>query len=98
MFVDNPKLVSEPDIKEAFKKADIPIDKIVKSKLGGYYVYTPFCAEDSYIKYTVVERGADFVKKLREKIKVNRCFVDDENLLYMAVAEAKNRKKYQEKV
>jgi len=27
----------------------------VKSKLGGYYVYTPFVTDNSYIEYTAIE-------------------------------------------
>ena len=93
-LVDEAKQVNEEEIRNAFKKANLPIDKIAKSKLGGFYVYTPFAPSDSYIKYTTVERGEGYVKKLRERIKVNRCFIDDENLLEMAIVEAKTRQKY----
>jgi hypothetical protein len=94
MTYKEPKEVNEQDIKKAFEKAEIPIDKIVKSKFGGYYVYTPYGMSDSYIKYIIVERGEGFVKKLREKIPVKRCFIDNQDLLEMSIAEAITRKKY----
>jgi hypothetical protein len=86
-----PKEVNAEEIKTAFNKAGIPFTKIVKSKLGGYYVYTPYGMADSYMKYTIVERGEGFVKKLRERISVNRCFIDNQDLLEMSIAEARAR-------
>lgn len=87
-------MITEKDIISAFKTADIPFDKIVKSKLGGFYVYTPYGMEDSYFKYTKVEEGYGWVKKLKEKVVVKRCFIDDEDMLNMSIAECKTRKKY----
>ena len=87
-----PKEVNGEEIKLAFQKAEIPFDKIVKSKLGGYYVYTPYGMLDSYIKYSVVEKGEGYVKKLRERIEVRRCFIDNQDLLEMSIAEAKARR------
>lgn len=87
-----PKEVNGEEIKLAFQKAEIPFDKIVKSKLGGYYVYTPYGMRDSYIKYSVVEQGEGYVKKLRERIEVRRCFIDNQDLLEMSIAEAKARR------
>ena len=89
-----PKSVNEEEIRQAFNQASIPFDKIIKSKLGGYYVYTPYGMKDSYVKYTVVERGEGYVKKARERIPVARCFIDNVDMLEMAIAEAKTRKKY----
>jgi hypothetical protein len=89
-----PKEVNAEDIRLAFQAAEIPFDKIVKSKLGGYYVYTPYGMQDSYMKYTIVERGEGFVKKLRERVAIRRCFIDNQDLLEMNIAEAKARKKY----
>ena len=86
-----PKQVNKEDIIKAFKEASIPFDKIVKSNLGGYYVYTPHGMADSYLKYTVIERGEGFVKKSRERIPVRRCFIDNQDLLDMSIAEAKAR-------
>lgn len=86
-----PKEVTQEDILKAFKEANIPFDKIVKSKLGGFYVYTPYEMADSYMKYTIVERGEGYVKKLRERIDVRRCFIDNQDLLDMSIAEAKTR-------
>lgn len=89
-----PKAVNDQDIKEAFNKAGIPFDRIVKSKLGGYYVYTPYGTADSYYKYTVVERGHGYIKKLKERVNIRRCFIDNIDLLEMSIAEAKTRRKY----
>ena len=94
MEYTEPKEVNAEEIKQAFEKAEIPFEKIIKSKLGGYYVYTPYGMQDNYVKYTVVERGEDYVKKLKERIPVRRCFIDNQDLLDMSIAEAKNRKKY----
>lgn len=87
------KIVSEEEITDAFKKANIPYTKIKKSKLGGFYVYTSYGNEDSYMKYTIVEEGYGYVKKLREKIYVKRCFIDNQNMLNVAIMEAKIRMK-----
>ncbi len=87
------KSVNDKDIANAFNRASIPFDKIKKSKLGGYYVYTPYGMADSYMKYTVVERGEGYVKKLRERISLRRCFIDNQDLLDMSIAEAKTRMK-----
>ena len=83
------KQVNEIEITKAFQKAHIPFDKIVKSKLGGYYVYTPYGMQGSYLKYTIIEKGKGYVKKLRERISVKRCFIDNQDLLDMSIAEAK---------
>lgn len=85
------EITKELIIKE-FKKAGLTIDKIKKSKLGGFYVYHPYGSEYTYKKYTVVERGEGYVKKLREPLKVTSNFIDDESLLEMAIMEAKLRK------
>ena len=87
------KSVNDKDIAEAFNQASIPFDKIRKSKLGGYYVYTPYGMQDSYMKYTIVEEGVGYVKKLRERIPIRRCFIDNQDLLDMSIAEAKTRMK-----
>ncbi len=86
--------ITKEVIQNAFKKADLPIDKIKKSKLGGFYVYHPFGSEYVYKKYSIVERGEGYVKKLREPIKYNVSFIDDLDLLEIAIMEAKNRKKW----
>ncbi len=86
--------ITKETIEKAFKVAELPIDKIRKSKLGGFYVYHPFGSEYSYKKYTTVERGEGYVKKLKEPIKYSVSFIDDEDLLEMAIMEAKNRKKW----
>ena len=86
--------ITKETIINAFKEADLPIDRIKKSKLGGFYVYHPFGSEYIYKKYTIVERGEGFVKKLREPIKYSVSFIDDEDLLEIAIMEAKNRKKW----
>ena len=88
-----PKQVNKQEITEAFNRASIPFDRIIKSKLGGYYVYTPYGMADSYYKYTIVERGPDYIKKLKERIDVRRCFIDNVDLLEMSIAEAKARQK-----
>ena len=81
-------------IQNAFAKENLPIDRIKKSKLGGFYVYHPFGSEYVYKKYTKVEEGYGWVKKLREPITVKLSFIDDEDLLELAIMEAKNRKKW----
>jgi len=86
--------ITKETIINAFKEADLPIDRIKKSKLGGFYVYHPFGSEYIYKKYTIVERGEGYVKKLREPIKYSVSFIDDEDLLEIAIMEAKNRKKW----
>ena len=86
--------INKEIIKKAFKEAELPIDKIKKSKLGGFYVYHPFGSEYVYKKYSVVERGEGYVKKLREPIKYAVSFIDDLDLLEIAIMEAKNRKKW----
>ena len=86
--------ITKETITSAFKEAGLPIDKIKKSKLGGFYVYHPFGSEYVYKKYTVIEQGAGYVKKLREPIQVKLSFIDTESLLELAVFEAKNRKKW----
>ena len=86
--------ITKEIIQNAFAKANLPIDKIKKSKLGGFYVYHPFGSEYVYKKYTIVEQGEGYVKKLREPIQVKLSFIDDENLLELAIFEAKNRKKW----
>ena len=86
--------ITKKTITNAFKEAGLPIDKIKKSKLGGFYVYHPFGSEYVYKKYTVVERGEGYVKKLREPIQYKVSFIDDESLLELAIFEAKNRKKW----
>ena len=87
--------ITKEIITGAFKEAGLPIDKIKKSKLGGFYVYHPFGSEYVYYKkYTVVERGEGYVKKLREPIQCKVSFIDDESLLELAIFEAKNRKKW----
>lgn len=90
----NSKPVTEKDIKDAFNKENIPFNKIKKSKLGGFYVYTPYGTQDYYYKYTIIEKGYGYVKKLKEKISVKRCFIDNESLLEMNIMEAKARMKY----
>uniref|UniRef100_A0A6M3KL31 Uncharacterized protein n=1 Tax=viral metagenome TaxID=1070528 RepID=A0A6M3KL31_9ZZZZ len=87
-------VITKEAIEKAFKEADLPIDKIKKSKLGGFYVYHPFGSQYVYIKYTIVERGEGYVKKLREPIRYSVSFIDDESLLEIAIMEAKNRKKW----
>ena len=47
--------ITKEIIQEEFKKADLPIEKIKKSKLGGYYVYHPFGSEYIYKKFTSKE-------------------------------------------
>ncbi len=86
--------ITKEIIQNAFKKADLSIDKIKKSKLGGFYVYHPYGSEYVYKKYSIVERSEGYVKKLREPIKYNVSFIDDEDLLEIAIMEAKNRKKW----
>ena len=93
MGYTEPKQVNDIEIVEAFNLAGIPFDKIKKSKLGGYYIYTPYGMEDSYFKYTIVEEGEGYVKKLKERIDVKRCFIDNQDLLDMSIAEAKARMK-----
>lgn len=94
LILDNVEQVTETDIKTAFAVAGLPIEKIVKSKLGGFYVYHPFGPADRYIKYTVIERGEGYVKKLRESVEVKRNFIDDKNLLEIAIYEGRNRQKW----
>ena len=86
--------ITKEVITDAFKEAGLPIDKIKKSKLGGFYVYHPFGSEYVYKKYTIVERGEGYVKKLREPIQYKVSFIDDESLLEITIMEAKNRKKW----
>lgn len=86
--------ITKEIIQEEFKKADLPIEKIKKSKLGGYYVYHPFGSEYIYKKYTIIEQGEGYVKKLKEPIKVRLSFIDDLDLLNITIMEAKNRKKW----
>jgi hypothetical protein len=93
MEYTEPKQVNKEEIIEAFNRASIPFDRIVKSRLGGFYVYTPYGMADSYYKYTVVERGPDYVKKLKERIDVRCCFIDNVDLLEMSIAEAKIRQR-----
>jgi len=89
-------MLTKKYIEEEFKKADLPITKIRASTLGGFYVYHPFGMEYGYKKYTVIERGDGYIKKRVEPITVTLSFMDDEDLLYMAIVEAKNRKKGKE--
>ena len=49
----------------------------------------------AYKKYTKVEEGYGYVKKLRESIPYKVSFIDDQDLLEMSIMEAKNRRKYQ---
>ena len=93
MEYTEPKQVNKEDIVKAFNQASIPFDKVVKSNLGGYYVYTPYGMADSYLKYTIVERTENSIKKLRERIPIRRCFIDNQDLLDMSIAEAKTRMK-----
>ncbi len=86
--------ITKGTITNAFKEAGLPINKIKKSKLGGFYVYHPFGSEYVYKRYTVVERGEGYVKKLREPIQYKVSFIDDESLLEITIMEAKNRKKW----
>ena len=86
------EITKELIIKE-FKKENLPIIKIRKSKLGGFYVYHIYGSEYSYKKYTRIEAGYDWVKKLREHKTVRLTFIDDEDLLNMAIMEAKLRRK-----
>ena len=86
--------ITKKTIANAFKEAGLPIDKIKKSKLGGFYVYHPYGSEYVYKRYTVVERGEGYVKKLREPIQYKVSFIDDESLLEITIIEAKNRKKW----
>jgi hypothetical protein len=88
-------MLTKQRIETAFKDAGLEIDKIRASKLGGFYVYHPFGSEYVYKKYTVVERGEGYVKKLREPKQVRLNFMDDESLLEMTIMEANARKKYQ---
>ena len=88
--------ITKETITQAFTDAGLPIDKIKKSKLGGFYVYHPFGSEYSYKKYTVIERGEGYIRKLREPKRVTLSFIDDESLLSLAVIEAKNRQKWSE--
>lgn len=88
--------ITKETITQAFTGAGLPIDKIKKSKLGGFYVYHPFGSEYSYKKYTVIERGEGYIRKLREPKRVTLSFIDDESLLFLAVIEAKNRQKWSE--
>lgn len=83
--------ITKKDISKAFREANIPYDKIIKSNIGGYYVYTPYGMDGSYIKSTVIERGQNYVKKLKERIIVKRCFIDNQDLLEIAIMEAKRR-------
>jgi len=94
MEYTEPKEVNAEEIKKAFQEAGLSIDKIRKSKLGGYYVYHPFGSEYSYKKYTIIERGEGYIKKMREPIQVKLNFIDNEDLLKMAIVEAKNKKKW----
>ena len=86
--------ITKEIIINTFKEAGLSIDKIKKSKLGGFYVYHPFGSEYTYKKYTIIERGEGYVKKLREPITYKVNFIDDTDLLNMAIMEAKNRKKW----
>jgi len=86
--------ITKETIQTAFKDAGLPIDKIKKSKLGGFYVYHPFGSQYVYKKYSVVERGEGYVKKLREPIQYKVSFIDDKSLLDLAIFEAKNRQKW----
>ena len=86
--------ITKETITIAFKKAGLPINKIKKSKLGGFYVYHPYGSEYSYKRYTKVAEGYGWVKKLREPIIVRLSFIDGEDLLDLAIFEAKNRKKW----
>lgn len=94
MIYNEPRQVNKEDIIKAFNRASIPFDKVVKSNLGGYYVYGCGMAR-SYTKYAIVEQGQGYVKKLRERIPVKTCFIDNQDLLEMAIAEAKMRLKYE---
>lgn len=86
-----PTPLNEEIIREKFKEANLPIVKIKKTS-DGFYVYHPYGTEDKYKKYTVVERGEGYVKKQREQIKINRDFIEDEDILDMIIAEAKHRR------
>ncbi len=86
--------ITKEIIANTFKEAGLPIDKIKKSKLGGFYVYHPFGSEYVYKKYSVIEQGEGYVKKLREPIQYRVSFIDDESLLEIVIMEAKNRKKW----
>ena len=87
--------ITKQEIIKAFKKENIPFTKIAKSKLGGFYVYTHYGSLDHYMKYTIVKKEQNIVTKRKEQIAVKRCFIDNEDLLYMAIVESKNRMKYE---
>jgi len=53
-----------------------------------------FLLANIYKKYTIIEQGEGYVKKLKEPIKVRLSFIDDLDLLNIAIMEAKNRKKW----
>jgi hypothetical protein len=89
------EMLTKQKIENAFMEAGLVLDKVRKSKLGGFYVYHPFGTEYVYKKYTEVERGEGYVKKLREPKQVRLNFMDNDDMLNMAIAEAKTRKKYQ---
>lgn len=88
-------MITKEMIRSEFEKAGLPLDKIKKSKLGGFFVYHPFGSKYVYKKYTVIEKGEGYVKKLREPIVTKLSFIDDEDLLQMTIMEGKNRQKYQ---
>jgi hypothetical protein len=87
--------LTKENIKSAFNSAGLPIDKIRKSKLGGFFVYHPFGPTYTYKKYTTIEKGEGYIKKLRENTAVKLNFIDNNEVLQMTIIEAKTRQKYQ---
>ena len=92
MVYVEPKPIVREDIITAFKKEDLEITKISSSKLGGFYIYHPHGYRDMYWKYSIIEKCKGYVRKLKEPIIVNRDFADNEDMLDMIIAEAKNRR------
>ena len=106
-------------ILESFFAAGLKIDRIVESKLGGFYAYHPYGDEGIYRKYRTVkdtkeraevERSMGWEHNPTARYKhvegavTRRSFISnegaksmdgsdfDENMLRMAIAEAKIRK------
>lgn len=85
-------MITKEKIIEEYAKNGLKIDKIVKSKLGGYYVYHPYGNDNKYYDYKTlkIENGKKTIIKERRHNKVD--FIDCEDLLALAISEAKARK------
>ena len=87
-------------ILKAFAGIGINVERIIKARLAdGWYLYYDGAPQSAlkHYRYTVVERGYGYTKKLRERVNVFHDFISDydeddfNDSLRMHIQEAKNR-------